>query len=90
MNHFLRILCASFTLATVHVQKCMPTTAHGINHTSRNVTHDVFISEKLSHCPPDKRAKILNKLENNLREAHASDENPEVTINATLRGFTCP
>lgn len=90
MNNFLRILCASFTLATAPMRGCIPTTTHVTRYASQNVPQDVFISEKLKRCSPDKRAQISNALRENLREDHASDANPKTTINATLRGFSCP
>lgn len=90
MNNFIRILCASFTLATTPMRGCLPTTTHSVSHTSRNIAQDVFISEKLKHCPSEKRAQISNALRENLREDHISDANREATINATLRGVSCP
>lgn len=76
-------------LSITPIRGCLPPTTHGIKYVSQNVPTDTFerISQKLKPCTPDRRAEMWEKLEENLTEDHA---NPEITVKATLRGFSCP
>lgn len=90
MNYALKMLGVCAMMATTPIRGCFPAQVDGIKYVSRNISQDVFLAEKLKSCTPDKKARILNKLKENLREDHISDVNPIATINATLRGDSCP
>lgn len=70
---------------------CVPSCTHEIRYVSRHALQDdVFLKEKLKTCSPYKRARIIDQVNKNLKEDHISDANREATINATLRGVSCP